>query len=164
MKKSPCGNVPWTAPPGRIPSASNPRFFLGFRYFFLGFGKLSRIGENRRNLRDSQPRGFERPRRSRSQHSNPGGARCLSSTSVAQMLAAASIKVVDALFGLAARNDAECCRRELLGRSWRRDWGMRKSQPKNAFGGGPEKKMWIGCSGHLSGKRAPLVLRSTSGE
>ena len=29
------------------------------------------------------------------------------STSVAQMLAAASIKVMDALFGLVARNDAE---------------------------------------------------------
>ena len=40
------------------------------------------------------------------------------------MLAAASIKVMDALFGLVARNDAECCKRELLGRSWRRDWGM----------------------------------------
>ena len=40
-------------------------------------------------------------------------------------LAAASIKVMDALFGLVARNDVECCKRELLGRSWRRDWGMR---------------------------------------
>ena len=44
------------------------------------------------------------------------------------MLAAASIKVMDALFGFFARNDAECCKRELLGRSWRRDWGMRKFQ------------------------------------
>ena len=41
------------------------------------------------------------------------------------MLAAASIKVMDALFGLLARNDAECCKRELLGRSWRRDRAMR---------------------------------------
>ena len=41
------------------------------------------------------------------------------------MLAAASTKVMDALFGLIARNDAEWDRRELLGRSWRRDWGMR---------------------------------------
>ncbi len=40
------------------------------------------------------------------------------------MLAAASIKVMDALFGLPARNDAECYKRELLGRSWRRDWAM----------------------------------------
>ena len=53
----------------------------------------------------------ERPRRSRDHHSNPGGAWCLSSASVAQMLAAASIKVMDALFGLVARNDAEWFRR-----------------------------------------------------
>ena len=46
------------------------------------------------------------------------------SAPVAQMLAAASIKVMDTLFGLVARNDAECCKRELLGRSRRRDWGM----------------------------------------
>ena len=32
------------------------------------------------------------------------------------------------LFGLVARNDAECCKRELLGRSWRRDWAMRNFQ------------------------------------
>ena len=57
-----------------------------------------------------QSRGFERPRWSRSQHSNPGGARCLSSASVAQMLAAASIKVMDALFGLVALYDAEWSR------------------------------------------------------
>ena len=80
-----------------------------------------------------QSRGFERPRSSRLQHSTPGGAKCLSSASVAQMLAAASIKVMDALFGFLARNDAECCKRELLGRSWRRDWGMRKFRPGNAF-------------------------------
>ena len=43
------------------------------------------------------------------------------------MLAAASIKVRDALFGFLARNDAECCKRELLGRSWRRDRGAPKS-------------------------------------
>ena len=45
----------------------------------------------------------------------------LSSASVAQMLAAASIKVMDALFGLVAQNDAERSRLELLGRSWLRD-------------------------------------------
>ena len=45
------------------------------------------------------------------------------------MLAAASIKVMDALFGFVARNDAECCKRELLGRSWRRDWAMRDFRP-----------------------------------
>ena len=82
-----------------------------------------------------QSRGFERLRSSRLQHSNPGGASCLSSASVAQMLAAASIKVMDALFGFLARNDAECCKRELLGRSWRRDWGMRKFRPKTLFWG-----------------------------
>ena len=80
-----------------------------------------------------QCRGFERPRSSRLQRSNPGGASCLSSASVVQMLAAASIKVMDALIGFLARNDAECCKRELLGRSWRRDRGMRKFRPQNAF-------------------------------
>ena len=76
-------------------------------------------------MRMLQFRRHERPRRSRSQHSNPGGARCLSDASVAQMLAAASIEVMDALFGLVARNDAEWSKLELLGRSWRRDWCMR---------------------------------------
>ena len=52
---------------------------------------------------------------------------------MAQMLAAASIKVMDALFGLVAQNDAERYRRELLGRTWRRDWGMREFRPKNTF-------------------------------
>ena len=73
----------------------------------------------------AQSRRHERPRSSRSQLSNPGGASCRSSASVAQIIAAASIKVMDALFGFLARNDAECCKRELLGRSWRRDWAMR---------------------------------------
>ena len=35
---------------------------------------------------------------------------------------------MDALFGFPARNDAECCKRELLGRSWRRDWAMHNFQ------------------------------------
>ena len=99
-----------------------PIFFPGRQFF--------RIRKNNRNLRMPQSRRFERPRRSRSQHSNPGGASCRSSASVAQMLAAASIKVMDALFGLVARNDAECCKRELLGRTWRQDWGMRRSSKK----------------------------------
>ena len=46
------------------------------------------------------------------------------------MLRAASIKVMDALFGFLAQNDAEWTKRELLGRSWRRDWAMRKFLPK----------------------------------
>ena len=81
-------------------------FFSG-RDFFPGPGKNSRIPIFGGNLRMPQYRGFEPPRRSRLQHSNPGGARCLSSASVVQMLAAASIKVMDALFGLVVRNDAE---------------------------------------------------------
>ena len=80
-----------------------------------------------------QSRRHERPRSSCSQHSNPGGANWLSSGSVAPMLAAASIKVMDALFGLVAQNDAERYRRELLGRTWRRDWGMHEFRPKNTF-------------------------------
>ena len=86
-----------------VPRTSNPHIFWGDLNFY-GSGK------NVGNLRMPQYRGFEPPRRSRSQHSNPGGARCLSSASVAQMLAAASIKVMDALFGLVAQNDAETYR------------------------------------------------------
>ena len=105
-----------------------------------------RIRKNHRNLRMPQSRGFGRPRRSRSQHSNPAGTRCLSSASVAQMLAA-SIKVMDALFGFLARNDAECSKRELLGRSWRRDWGMHKFRPKNAFLGDRKKNCGLDALG-----------------
>ena len=98
------------------------------------FRSRSELAENAENvflqkmqkMLGAQSRRHERPRSSRLQHSDPGGARCLSSASVAQMLAAASIKVMDALFGFPARNDAECCKRELLGRSWRRDWAMRR--------------------------------------
>ena len=119
-----------------LPSASNPRIFLGFRDFFPGSEKMSRSEKivgicatlNLEVL--SVPEGVVR---CRSQHSTPGGARCLSSASVAQMLAAASIKVMDALFGFPARNDAEWTERELLGRSWRRDWAMRQFRPQNAF-------------------------------
>ena len=53
-----------------------------------------------------------------------------SGASVSQTLAAASIKVMDALFGFLARSDAEWTKRELLGRTWRRDWAMRKFQEK----------------------------------
>ena len=44
---------------------------------------------------------------------------------MAQIIAAASIKLMDALFGLVAQNDAEWSGLELLGRSWRRDWASR---------------------------------------
>ena len=80
--------------------ASNPHKLLGDLNFY-GSGK------NVGNWHMAQSRHFGCPSRSRSQHWNPGGARCLSSASVAQMLAAASIKVMDALFGLVAQNDAE---------------------------------------------------------
>ena len=80
--------------------SSTPHKFLGDLNFY-GSGK------NVGNLRMAQSRHFGCPSRSRSQHWNPGGARCLSSASVAQMLAAASIKVMDALFGSVAQNDAE---------------------------------------------------------
>ena len=110
---------------------------------------ITNVSENMRKMRMPQSRRHERPRSSRSQHSNPGGASCRSSTSVVQMLAAASIKVMDALFGFPARNDAECCKRELLGRSWRRDWAMRKFRPQNAFLG-DRKKLWgLDALGHF---------------
>ena len=109
-----------------VPRTSNPHIFLGDLNFH-GSGK------NVRNLRMAQSRRFGCPRRSRSQRWNPGGGRCLSSACVAQMLAAASIEVMDALFGLVAKNDAERYRRELLGRTWRRDWTMRQFRPKNTF-------------------------------
>ena len=70
-------------------------------------------------------RRHERPRSSRSQHSNPGGASCRCSASVAQIIAAAMICATDALERQLAPPGFECCKRELLGRSWRRDWGMR---------------------------------------
>ena len=104
-----------------------------------------------KNLRMAQSRGFERPRRSRSQHWNPGGASCRSSAPVVQMLAAASIKVMDALFGFLARNDAEWTKRELLGRTWRRDWAMCQISTKKRFFWGPQKIMGIGCAGMLHG-------------
>ena len=63
------------------------------------------------------------------------------------MLAAASIKVMDALFGFLARNDAEWTKRELLGRTRRRDGGMRQISTKQRFFGGPQKIMGIGCAG-----------------
>ena len=119
-----------------FPRTSNPHKFLGDLNFY-GSGK------NVGNLRMAESRHFGCPSRSRSQRWNPGGARCLSSASVAQMLAAASIKVMDALFGFLAQNDAEILtsRLELLGRTWRRDWAMRKFRPQNAFLG-IRKNFW----------------------
>ena len=76
----------------------------------VGTPKFWKIFENDRKLHMPHSRRHGRPRSSRSQHSNPGGARCLSSMSVVQILAAASIKLMDALFGLVARSDAEWSR------------------------------------------------------
>ena len=94
-----------------------------------------------RNLRMSETRRFERPRSSRSQHSNPGGASCLSSASLAQIIAAAP-------------PGFECCERELLGRSKRRVSGMRKFRKQINFLGSP-KVMGIGCSGNGVGTSPP---------
>ena len=72
--------------------------------------------------------------------------------SMAQMLAAASIWAIDALFGLVARNDAEWHRRELLGRTWRRDWGMRIVRhlfTDRAKISGRKKNCPIRCSGFM---------------
>ena len=99
------------------PQASNPSFFCRG-------GKFCRIRQNGRKLRMAQYRRQERHRSSRLQHSASFRATKPNKASLTLMLAAASIKVMDALFGLAARNDAESYKRELLGRSWRRDWGM----------------------------------------
>ena len=49
------------------------------------------------------------------------------------MLVAASIQVMDALFGFLAQSDAEWTKRELLGRTWRRDWAMRRFHLKKCF-------------------------------
>ena len=73
----------------------------------------------------AQSRRQVRPRSSRLQHSASLCARNPNKASMTLMLAAASIKVMDALFGVLVQNDAECCKREILGRSWRRDWAMR---------------------------------------
>ena len=87
-------------------------FFEDHQIFedYQHFGRSSEIMENRAcpNLEAMGVREALVQRLSRS--SRRGGARCRSSTSVAQMLAAASVKFMDALFGLAARNDAEWSR------------------------------------------------------
>ena len=130
-----------------------------------------RIWRNQRNLCMPQSRGFERPRRSRSQHWDPGGARCLSSASVAQMLAVASTKVMDALFGLVAQNDAEWY---ILGESF---WdahgveigacanftdfpGIRDNFPDPRKNAGSENKSRIGCTGRLTTRKNSTMRRT----
>ena len=78
----------------------------------------------------ARSRRYERPRSSRLVHSASFRARNLNKASMTLMLPAVSIKFMDALFGFLARNDAECCKRELLGRSWRRDRGPPKNGPQ----------------------------------
>ena len=57
---------------------------------------------------------------------------------------------MDALFGFLAQNDAEWTKRELLGRTWRRDWAMRNFQ---RFSGIPEKIWKIRNPGKKSDNR-----------
>ena len=72
---------------------------IGVTYWALGasqesFAKMFEAPQKvifLRNLRMSETRRFERPRSSRSQHSNPGGASCLFKASVAQIADAAMI-------------------------------------------------------------------------
>ena len=77
---------------------------------------------------------------------------------MAAMLAAASIWAIDALFGLVARNDAEWHRRELLGRTWRRDWRMRDFAPKMRF----SKKIENRARLNLDAKSVPEALVDTA--
>ena len=120
-----------------------------------------------RKLRMAQSRHHERPRSSRLQHSASFRARNPNKASTTLMLAAASIKVVDALFGFLARNDAECCKRELLGRSWCRDWAMRNF--RHFVTGrtkitGRTKKCPIRCSRFLLPPIPPSLVRLFMGE
>ena len=84
----------------------------------------------------AQSRRQVRPRSSNLDRSASFCARNPNKASMTLMLAAASIKVMDALFGFLAQNDAERSRLELLGRTWRRDWAMRQF---HRFSGIPEK-------------------------
>ena len=80
---------------------------------------------------------------------------------MAQIIAAASIKVMDALFGFLAQNDAETSRLELLGRTWRRDWAMRKFRPQNAFLGDRKNVCGLDARGTLATTIRILLMFST---
>ena len=73
-----------------------------------------------------QSRRPERPRSSHLDHSASFRATKPNKASRTLMLAAASICATDVLERHLVPPGFECCERELLGRSWRRDWGMRK--------------------------------------
>ena len=102
----------------------------------------------------AQSRRQVRPRSSNLDRSASFCARNPNKASMTLMLAAASIKVMDALFGFLAQNDAERSRLELLGRTWRRDWAMRQF---HRFSGIPEKN---GKSGILEKNQ---IIRKLSG-
>ena len=67
---------PWPTDPRQPAAGTFPLHRIGDN--FPRSAIESPIGKNRMKLRMPQSRGFEPPRWSRSQHSNPGGARCLS--------------------------------------------------------------------------------------
>ena len=67
------------------------RDFFPVPGFVPGTGKISQILNFLESLCMPQSRRHERPRSSRSQHSNPGGTSCRSSASLAQIIAAAMI-------------------------------------------------------------------------
>ena len=74
----------------------------------------------------AQSRRHERPRSSRLQHSASFRATKPNKASMTSMLAAAMILAIGALERQLAPLGFECCERQLLGRSWRRDWGMHR--------------------------------------
>ena len=79
---------------------------------------------------------------------------------MAQMLAAARISAIDALFGLVARNDAEGYQRELLGRSKRRDRGALNFRKQiELFGkiAPGEKNVGFDALGILGGRRTGVM-------
>ena len=102
----------------------------------------------------AQSRRHEHPRSSRLQHSASFRAGNPNKASMTLMLAAASICAADALERHLVPPGCECCERELLGRSWRRDWGMRnftRFLPVGDPTADREKLSPIGCSGLVFG-------------
>ena len=108
-----------------------------------------------RKLRMAQSRRQVRPRSSRLVHSASFRARNPNKASMTLMLAAASICATDVLERQLVPPGFECRERDLLGRSWRRDWGMCKIPRFLLPIGDPiadrEKLSPIGCSGSWTG-------------
>ena len=84
----------------------------------------SSIFENYHKSRMPQSRRHERPRSFHLDHSASLRATKPNKASMSLMLAAASICTTDMLERHLAPPGFECCERELLGRPWRREWGM----------------------------------------